>query len=422
MANNYDIKDAGRALKLARVSMLFNFPFFGNLAMKLRLVEVKDESKNSMFKTAAVDGRNLYYNTDFIMRLDEKERIFLVAHEVLHCVFSHLTRRFDREPQIFNMACDYVINAMLIEHGLQMPKIGLHDSKYLGWAAEDVYDDLIKNNVKAKPTLDHHAGDPGFPGKGEANGKGKGKGNSDGKGKSGEGEGDGGEKGDAEGLGDELTEEEKKELESYWKDNLAQAAASVGAGNVPAGLKRLIDDFLDPKMDWREMIQIHVQSCVRNDYTWMKPNKRTFGQGITMPSMEMDDGIEIAVAIDTSGSVSEEMLREFLSEIKGIMEQFSGHTIHIACFDTEVYNPRTFTEHDDLMDYELAGFGGTDFMAWWKFALNEPWIGDISKILFFTDGYPCGEWGEDNVCDTLWIIHGGTNEGPFGQTVFYDDQ
>lgn len=404
--------EAKKAIVLARTSMLFNHAFFGNLAMKLQTVEVADEGKGSLFKTAAVDGKNLYYNADFILSLNEDERVFLVAHEVLHCVFGHLVRRHDRDPQLFNMACDYVINAMLIESKMKMPQVGLYDPKYLDWSAEDVYDDLIKNGVEAKPTLDCHAGDPGFPGMDAGSG---------GDGDDQDGDGNGKPQMGKAGAGKGLSEEEKSELEDYWKQNLAQAAAAVGAGNVPGNLKRLIDDFLEPKMDWREVIQVHIKSCVRNDYSWLKPNKRTFGAGITLPSMDMDDGIEVAVAIDTSGSVSGDMLRDFLSEIKGIMDQFSSYKIHIACFDTQIHNPETFSEEDDLVEYQLGGGGGTDFMAWWDFAKNQPWIEDVDKILFFTDGMPWGQWGIEDLCETIWIVHGSNNEAPFGTTVFYED-
>jgi len=405
--------EAKKAMGLARTSMLFNHAFFGNLAMKLQLVEVKDDGTPGGFSTAAVDGRNLYYNKEFVMALNKDERVFLVAHEILHCVFQHLVRRASRDPKIYNMACDYVINAMLIEEGLKMPAVGLYDKKYLDWSAEDVYDDLVKNGAAPQDTLDCHAGDPGFPGMDE------GKGGNGADGKDGEGDPEG-----KSGIGKDLTEEQLQEIGDYWKDNLVQATAACGAGSLPAGLKRLIDDFLEPKMDWREVIQTHIQSCVRNDYSWMKPNKRTFGSGITMPSMIMDDGIEIAVAIDTSGSVSEDMLREFLSEVKGVMDQFSSYKIHVACFDTQVYNPKTFTEEDDLLEYDLQGFGGTNFMAWWTFAEKQPWIGEVGKILFFTDGYPYGDWGIEEIGGdkTVWVVHGGTNEGPFGTTVFYDDQ
>lgn len=380
-------QEAHDLLTVARISLLIKQPFFGVLAMNLEMIEVTEKEAERM-STAAVDGRRLWYNPKFIKSLTEEEIKFLIGHEILHCVYNHLKRRFDRDPKLYNMSADYVINATLMEAGFTKPKIGLYEEEYLNWITEDVYDNLIDKNAKPQQTLDCHPGDPGYPGD------------------------DDGEEGG-------MSDEERRKLEDDWKDNLIQAAQA--AGDVPLGLQRLIKELTDPRMDWKQMLQMHLQSCVRTDYTWMKPNKRTFGMGITMPSMDMDDMVEVCVAIDTSGSVSQEMLQDFLSEIKGIMDTFSGYKIHIACFDTEVHNYALFETDDDLMSYELGGGGGTDFMCWWNWAAEQDWIGDVRKCLFFTDGFPFGDWGIDNLVDTLWIVHGSNNEGPFGHTVFYDD-
>lgn len=391
-------QEAADLLTIARVSMLLKQPFFGVLALNLELIQV-DEVLAKRMTTAAVDGKRLWYNPEFVKTLTKDQLMFLVGHEVLHCVYNHLVRRYDRDPKIYNMAADYVINAILVEAGFSMPDIGLYEEKYLNWITEDVYDDLIDKNAKPEQTLDHHPGDPGYPGD---DGEGTGEGDD------GESKGEGG-----------MSEEERRKMEDEWKDNVIQAAQA--AGDVPLGIQRLIRELTEPRMDWKQMLQMHLQSCIRTDYTWMRPNKRTFGMGITLPSMDMDDMVEICVAVDTSGSVSVEMLQDFLSEIKGVMDAFSGFKIHMACFDTELHNYQLFESEDDLMSYELKGFGGTDFMAWWRWAEDQPWIGDVRKCLFFTDGYPYGDWGIEDLVDTLWIVHGSNNEGPFGHTVFYED-
>ncbi len=387
MAN---LTPAMEAMTIARIAMLLKQPFFGTLAMKLQLIEC-DENLAKKMRTAAVDGRRMWFNPEFVLSLSKDELIFLICHEVLHCVFNHLGRRGSRDPKIYNMAADYVINAALINENMSMPEVGLYEKKYFNWTAEDVYDELIKNGEDGSggSQMDLHPGDPGYPG-------------------------------DEDGEG--MTEDELRKLEDEWKDNLIQAAQAC-AGNVPAGLSRLIKDITEPKMDWKQMLQMHLQSCVRTDYSWMKPNKRFFGSGITMPSMEMDDLVKVCIAIDVSGSVSEDMLKDFLSEVKGVMDAFSGYEIHVACFDTEVTNYMCITDEEDLATYiaELKGGGGTDFMCWWDWAAEQEWIDDVRKCIFFTDGYPYGQWGTEGLVDTLWIVHGSTNEGPFGVTVFYDD-
>ena len=242
---NTALTEAMEALTIARIALLLKQPFFGTLAMKLNLIEC-DEKMAEKMKTAAVDGRRMWFNPKFIMSLDKEECMFLAAHEVLHCVFDHLRRRVDRDPKIWNSAADYVINATLVEAGFKMPKIGLYEDKYLNWTSEDVYDEMIKNGDKGGNTLDVHPGDPGYPG-------------------------------DDENGGEGLSEEDAQKLADEWKDALIQAAAAA-AGNVPAGLARLIKDITEPKMDWKQMLQMHLQACVRTDYSWTTPNKRTFCQ------------------------------------------------------------------------------------------------------------------------------------------------
>jgi len=145
-------EEAFELLTIARVSLLIKEPFFGVLAMNLDLVEVDSKTAEKM-TTAAVDGRRIWYNPAFIKTLTPDELKFLVAHEVLHCVYSHLGRRFDRDPKIYNMAADFVINAILKEAGFSLPKICLYKEEYLNWITEDVYDDLIEKNTKPQQTI-----------------------------------------------------------------------------------------------------------------------------------------------------------------------------------------------------------------------------------------------------------------------------
>ena len=130
----------------SRVSLLLKHSFFGNLATRLQLINADD-----WCSTAATDGFKFYYNSRFIMMLKPKEVIFLVAHEVLHVVYDHMGRRGNRDPQLFNIANDYCVNADLKKH-----KVGefittvdcLYEPKYESWSSERVYDDLMKNIQK----------------------------------------------------------------------------------------------------------------------------------------------------------------------------------------------------------------------------------------------------------------------------------
>ena len=386
----------------ARVALVLKQGFFGNLAMRLKLVNA-----DSWLETAATDGRHFYYNTNFVNMLNTKQMMFLFCHELLHCAYDHMGRVGNRNRQVANIAMDYVVNADCINHGLgdkitQVPL--LYDRKYEGWHWEAVYDDLMKNipqvtlDELAEMLLDDHI--DGSQNENDSDSK-------DGKGRP------------------VLTEAERQQIRDEFKEAMLSAAQAAGAGNLPGGLKRMLKDLTEPKIDWREFIRQQIQSTVKNNYTWTIPNKKQFSNGFVLPSMLKEDSIDICIGIDTSGSITDEMARDFFSEVQGIMDQFPDYKIKIWCWDTAVHNPQEFTPHGSmsLMDYELAGFGGTDAAVsyhWMKENEVEPKL-----LIMFTDGEVWGDWGDPNYCDTVWIINNKYNkniEPPFGQFAYYDNE
>ena len=163
-------------------------------------------------------------------------------------------------------------------------------------------------------------------------------------------------------------------------------------------------------------------SAIRTDYSWMRPSRRSWHMDAVMPGMNPGEEIDVAVAIDMSGSISSKQAQAFLGEVGGMMDAFDGYKVHIFCFDTEIYNPQDFTsENMDTIDgYEPQGGGGTDFDAIFNYLKD---VGNVPKrLIVFTDGYPYGSWGDPDYCDTTWIIHGDPNPNPpFGQFALYDD-
>lgn len=400
-------RDIRERLITARVGLLLRASFFGNLATRLKLVNADE-----WCPTAATDGRNFYYNSRFVDMLKPKEIEFLFGHEVLHCVYDHFGRRGDRDPQLFNIANDYCVNGDLKKH-----RVGefittvpcLYDSKYEGMSSEEIYDILYENAEKIDigslidKLLDDHLDGDGQDGSGDEedeNGKKNGKGRP------------------------KLSAEEKQKIRDEIKEAvLAAAAASDGAGNLPAGVKRIIEDMTAPKMNWRELLRMQLESTIKSDYTWMRNSRRGWHMDAIMPGMKLDPMIDIAVSIDASGSMGDQMLRDFLGEVAGIMEQFPNYRIHVLSFDTEVYNPRQFDSEnlEDIKDYEIAGGGGTDFDSVFEyFKANEI---EPKRHIMFTDGYPNGSWGDEQYCDTVFIIHGSkTIVPPFGQYAYYEEE
>jgi predicted metal-dependent peptidase len=397
---------ARERLITARVGLLLRHSFFGNLATRLQLVNADD-----WCATAATDGRKFYYNSRFIMLLKVKEVEFLVAHEVLHVVYDHMGRRGDRDPQIFNIANDYAVNADLKRH-----KVGefiktvpaLYEAKYDGKSSEEIYDDLIKNAEKVnldqliEQLLDEHM--DGEEGEGE-----------------GEGEGDGSDKKKGKRPG-KMTAEEREALKQEIKQAVLSAAQSAEAGSLPVGVERLIKDMTNPVMPWRELIQTNLTSAIKTDFSFIRPSRRGWHMDAIMPAMTPGEEIDVDVFIDLSGSISTEQGKAFISEVAGMMSAFDGYRINVACFDTEVYNPKTFNSEnlDSIEGYELMGGGGTDFDCIFNHLKNEGRV--PTRLIVFTDGYPFGSWGDENYCDTTWIIHGDPNPNPpFGTFALYND-
>jgi len=396
----------------ARIEMLISAPFFGNLATRLRF---KDATE--WCPTLATDGRYFYYNRNFVDALSDGEIVFGVGHEVLHCVYDHfdVARRGNRDPRLWNIANDYVINADLIDAkvGEEIKLVQIcFDWKYRGMISEEIYDDLFKQaeeegRVIEVESFDMHldreeGDDEGAQGQGgEANSEG----------------------GDKNGPA-KYTAEEKEQISQEFKNATMQAAKAAGAGNLPGGVKRALDHLLNPQLDWRQLIAMQIQSVIRSDYTMMNPSRKGLNEGFYLPGMDRETTIDVAISMDVSGSIYDEMLRDFLSEVKGIMDQYNDFRIHLFCFDTEVHNPVTFTPHnmEEFLEYDIQGGGGTEFDCVFDY-MKEAGIVP-KKHIMFTDGYPWGSWGDENYCDTLFIVHGSgyggkTPVAPFGITVPY---
>lgn len=396
---------AREKLITARVGLLLKAPFFGNLATRLIL-----QNADAWCPTAATEGRHFFYNSEFINKLSLKECEFLFGHEVLHVVYDHMGRRGDRDPQLWNIADDYCVNSDLIENkiGDKITKVGiLYNQKYNGMSAEEVYDDLYKNADKIdikklmSQVLDEHLDGDGDDGEGE--------------------DGDGDKSGNGR---PRLTAEEKKQIRDEIKEAVLGAAEAAGAGNVPGNIKRMIKDLTAPVVNWRELLQQQIQSIIKNDYTFARPSRRSWHMDAILPGMKNAQTIDVCVAIDTSGSITSDDLKIFLSEVKGIMDMYDDYKVHIITWDTSVYNPQDFSpdSSDDISSYEPGGGGGTDPHCVWEY-LQENEI-EPKKLIMFTD-YCFFGWSPEKVeqyCDTIWIIKGNPSAEPeFGIWAHYEE-
>lgn len=398
-------QDILEKLTTARVGLLLKAPFFGNMATRLRLVDASE-----WCPTAATDGRCFYYNQDFIKKLSIKKLEFLLGHEILHCVFDHFGRVGSRDRMLSNIAQDYAVNQILVDEriGERITEVKIClDSRYRGWAWEEIYDELYDRADKVPmedllkqlgDVLDEHLEEDAAGSGGDEDEQGSGKGRP------------------------RISKEDAQKIRDEVKQAMIQSAAAAGAGKVPAGIQRMIKDLTEPKMDWRQLIQQEIQSIIRNDYSFQRPNRKSAHSGAILPGMKEDVTIDVALCLDMSGSIGDADAKIFLSEVKGIMDQYTDFKISIWCFDTEVYNFQEISHDnsDDLINYEIQGGGGTDFEVNWQFMKDN----DIQpkKFIMFTDGYPFGSWGDEDYCDTIFVVKGNKDaEAPFGQTVIYEE-
>jgi len=387
---------ARERLITARIGLLLRHSFFGNLATRLQLINADE-----WCSTAATDGLKFYYNSRFINMLKPKEVEFLVGHEVLHVVYDHIGRRGNRDPQIFNIANDYAVNADLKRH-----RVGefirtvpcLYEVKYDGKSSEEIYDDLMQNVQKINiddlvdQMIDDHL----------------------------DGEGDG--EGNNKSKRPKMSPEDRERMRQEVKQAILNAAQGADAGTIPKGVERLIKQTTNPVMPWRELIQTNLTSAIRTDFSFMRPNRRGWHMDAIMPGMTPGEEIDVVVSLDMSGSISNEQGQAFLSEIAGMMAAFDGYKVHVFCFDTDVYNPADYTSDnlDSIENYQPAGGGGTNFDVIFEYLKRE--CIEPKRLIVFTDGYPCGSWGDPNYCDTTWIIHGDPDPNPpFGTFAIYND-
>ena len=395
-------------LTTARVGLLLKTPFFGNMATRMKIINADD-----WCQTAATDGRNFYYNTKFVEKLSTKKLEFLFAHEIGHCVFDHFGRAGSRNRQLCNISQDYAINQILADEkiGEVIDEVPIClDSQYRGLAWEEIYDKLYEKADIRQISLDELMDELGDQLDDHINEDGNqskdGKDNKDGKGKSGK---------------PTISKEEMQKIKDEIKEAMIQSAAAAGAGKTPAAIQKLIKDLTEAKMNWREVLRMNIQSIIKNDYSFSRPSRKGWGTGAILPGLKNDDTIDVAIAVDMSGSIGMDDAKVFFSEVKGIMDQYEDFSIKLWCFDTQVAGYAEFSQDniEELLEYQPVGGGGTDFEVNWNF-MKEEGI-EPKKFVMFTDGYPWGSWGDENYCDTLFIVKGNQSaEAPFGQTVIYE--
>lgn len=214
--------------------------------------------------------------------------------------------------------------------------------------------------------------------------------------------------------GQPLTPAEKDALDRQMREFVAEAVQIAQmSGTMPANLKRLLGDVLDPKIPWGHVLQRFMTESRPADYTWARPSRRHIGRGTYLPSVTKDPHVkEIVVAIDTSGSMTEQQLTDIAGELNGIMSTLGGGKLHVVYCDCRINRVDTFTQQDTL-HLEMVGGGGTDFRPVLR------WIEDncanCQCLVYFTDGE--ADFPDSPEYPVLWGIINSSIEPPWGEVI-----
>lgn len=411
----------------ARTRLILDKPFLGALVLRLPL----QEADPTWCKTTGTDAKKFYYNADFIDVLKPEETQFILAHEALHCALSHFSRRQHRIKHRWDLACDYAINPILLEEGFTPVAGSLMLREYKGMTAEEIYP-LIDDNNHSE-TLDQHLYDKEDQ---EAEGSQNTNDNPtddrkqdthppqkpDGKqqpdkqkstGHSGKQEFDE----DAGGKSPPpppLTQQEAEELSVQWQQRMAGAAQqAMQAGKMSGIMKRLVEDLLQPHLPWRMLLARYLSSVARDDYSYTRPSSRR-GEPAIFPSLKSSQ-VNAVIALDVSGSVTDEELQDCMSEINAIKGQMRAKITLIAC-DAKIIKgfPLVFEPWEEAkLPNEIKGGGGTDFRPIFNWAALQDQQPDI--LVSFTDAQ--GTFPDTKpTYPVIWLVKG-KSPVPFGQRV-----
>jgi len=406
---NKDNLDPVEKITKARVQLISKSPFFGVLTMSLVFKE--DKGELAMMPTMGVTPNGVcYFNPKFMDSLTTEECKTVICHEVLHVALMHLERQGTRDRIRSNMAADYAVN-LILEKDFTMPKWSLLDHKYDGMSMEQIYDMLPKPKLckedcskcplttgKAIPSpygetmckngsFDRHITKDEMD---EARGEGGGKPLTK-------------EELQKRGLPGGLNEDTRKDVPNFRKILQDAYHYAKSMGKLPAGIERLMDDYSEPKLSWREILSQYITRSIPQNFSYRKPSRKSISSGYYFPSTEKEE-LSIWIVVDTSGSISEEELSDFLGEVLGLLRTYQKVEIKLWSCDAELYEVNEVTSEYDLKAAKLAGGGGTNFQPIFNYINKNQ--EEVKVLIYFTDTY--GTFPEQKDIpigmEVIWVV------------------
>jgi predicted metal-dependent peptidase len=372
-------EEAMRSIRRARTELMSSHPFWGDLAFGM---PIKIDS-TLVPPTAATDGEGLYYHPDFVKTLTKDELVFVTGHEVLHAALLHVTRRGDRNPMKWNIACDIVVNHLLAQNCVgKMPKDLIFDPSLYAQGeglVSRIYD-LLPNKPENYPkqAMDDF--------------------------KQGEG----------------ASKATPQELANKWRGKLARAQeVAKQAGKMPSNLDIFVDQIVSETVAWEEEIFNEITSNKGDDRTYAKRNRRTASLDVLLPGKYGEKMGDLVFAIDCSGSTSNEMVARCANEIERAMRVLRPEKTHVIYWDTSVKKVEVY-EPDDELNVRAYGRGGTSVGCVFDY-IEENNI-DPQHCIIATDLAFGGDFGSSEPdYPVIWCIMESKRTGaPFGKEIHTD--
>lgn len=360
-------------IKKAKIQLILQHPFFAMLCMRLPVYA------DASVKTASTNGKVIRYKPEFINTLRLEEVMGVIAHEIMHIILMHHTRRNHRDVKLWNVACDHAINPMLLNSGFILPEGHLFDPTYANKSAEQIYH-----------LLPQPAGDGDTSGNDDDEGESTGE------------------------VQDAPADASRQEMEAEIKQAMVQAAMIAGRQDrLPAFAQRLIEETLRPKVFWKEVLSRFMAEITRNDYTWKKPSPRYLQLGLYLPSLETTETGKAVLIVDTSSSIDQDILNQCGAEVQDIASTINLR-MSVIYVDTIVQAVQEI-DPDIRMQLQPRGGGGTDFRPGFEYIEQhelEPRV-----VIYLTDG-ACHLLPEEPGYPVLWALFGNFPfNPPFGETV-----
>lgn len=392
-------------IRKCRVQLEYSNPFFAYLLLHLKPKKFSKELEESLKKsgqkpTIAVDvENNLYYSEDFVKELDNEMLTNVLLHELGHLFLSHhfrLERQFKECREVANISADLVVNDLLIKNNFRIDGLGegycypTNDEFKFGRikikeiskkTAEEIYDEIMKqaedkNMLRKVKVFDNHLFDGGKKGGG----------------------GDGENEDDEEGLS-------QKKFEREWKKRMIEGYEHAKMrGKTPKGMERFVDSLLENKINWRQILQKEIKNEIISDFTWNRRSKKSLATNYYLPSIKKEN-LDIKVVIDLSGSISDDDLKDFLSEMIGMSKTFRNQiNMEVITHEMEINDitPIRQANEEKILELKLNGGGGTSFLPTIKY-LNEN-NRNRQLVVWLTDGYAEPIQNEQINFKIVWVL------------------